>query len=146
MEKKVPTLAGAPHTYAAQSQAHSFFQDSSNFPFCESAQHLPENAWWMAELSLLAYCDRVTVVHEIGKLPQWADAKVTWFDDVVHGFLLENERFAILVFRGPQEVVPDDAAGEADAVSELDQDGLAIEAAFSPHDGPTVLIPGPRGS
>ena len=47
---------------------YSFFQDSINFPFTESAQLLPENAWWMAELCLLSYCDRLTVIHEIAKI------------------------------------------------------------------------------
>lgn len=85
---------------------YDYFEGAADFPFApRMVGHSPVNAWWMAELSLLAYCDKQVVerllndrFHVSKHAFFWLESKVT----NTQGFVLETDDYVIIAFRGTE--------------------------------------------
>lgn len=69
-----------------------------------TAGHSPVNAWWLAELSMLAYAEPAEIARALQaahlRLVRMLDGKST------QGFVAEGDDFVIVVFRGTQVFLP----------------------------------------
>lgn len=69
-----------------------------------TAGHSPVNAWWLAELSMLAYAER----DEIARALQTANLRLETMLDgqSTQGFVAKGEDFVVVAFRGTQVFLP----------------------------------------
>lgn len=88
-------------------EKHKFLENALDHPFearpKQNAGHSPVNAWWLAELSLLAYNEpgEIQAVLEPLKLKvRTLDKKST------QGFVAEGKDFVIVAFRGTEFPLP----------------------------------------
>jgi hypothetical protein len=109
--------------------AHPFFQDIAQHPFTTDADAFaPVNAWWLAELSLLAYSPAGSA------RAAWAAASLPaagWRLEVIdegatRALIASRDRTALVAFRGTQVLRP--GPGWEEALRNLETDAsLLIE-------------------
>jgi hypothetical protein len=109
MRKKIPSRDLSRRLFPpVDSRDHILLENALDHPFRlqapENGQHSPLNAWWLAELSLLAYAGFATIESELTKvglrLAQRLDSRGT------QGFVAERERVVIVAFRGTEVFLP----------------------------------------
>ena len=95
---------------------YSYFAQADQYPFEPHAKsHSPVNAWWLAELSLLAYKDADDVEKILNSIQSVGAGRFTWFgsDDQnkrvgTDGYGFETADFAVICFRGTEFYTPAD--------------------------------------
>jgi triacylglycerol lipase len=112
--RKVGTILGVPNFSRLfpppAAGTYDYFEGAADFPFAPDAgRHSHINAWWMAELSLLAYCEKQYVERVLSDrfpVPEhtffWLNSKGTGWGNNTQGFGLETGDYVILVFRGTE--------------------------------------------
>jgi triacylglycerol lipase len=112
--RKVGTFLGVPNFsqlfVPPMSGSYSYFEGATKFPFVpDTGLHSHVNAWWMAELSILAYCEKKDVEQILNdRFPVsnpsffWLDSQGTTVENNTQWFGLETDDFVILVFRGTE--------------------------------------------
>jgi len=88
---------------------HVFLENALRFPFrprpAGTNGYDPLNAWWLAELSLLAYSESDFIESELRKVNLELE-KPLLNGKSTQGFVAEGDGFAIAVFRGTQVFLP----------------------------------------
>jgi len=81
---------------------YSYFEHADAYPFRPQARNFDlVNAWWMSELSLLAYVRDQGVVQDV--LQNAGFAEVRFFDrDGTQAFSAYNDAFLVVAFRGTE--------------------------------------------
>jgi triacylglycerol lipase len=112
MRKEIP-----PHSFSRRlippsapgepPEKHKFLENALDHPFearpKQNAGHSPVNAWWLAELSLLAYNE----LGEIKAVLEPLNLKVRTLDKKsTQGFVAEGKDFVIVSFRGTEFPLP----------------------------------------
>jgi triacylglycerol lipase len=112
--RKVETFLGVPNFsrlfVPLMPGTYNYFEGAAKFPFApDTVLKSDVNAWWMAELSLLAYCEKQDVEKILnGHFPVskhsffWLNSPGTALGSNTQGFGLETDDFVILVFRGTE--------------------------------------------
>ncbi|MGR8933157.1 MAG: lipase family protein [Gammaproteobacteria bacterium] len=112
--RKVETILGLPNFSRLfpppQAGTYDYFDGASDYPFApNTAGHSPVNAWWMAELSLLAYSDKQAVERQLkNRFPVseysffWLESQGTGLGSNTQGFGIETDDYIIIAFRGTE--------------------------------------------
>ncbi len=86
---------------------YRYFENSDRHAFKARARRFQwVNCWWLAEASMLAYCDRATVMKALttaprnGKNAALFDEAVFFDRDGTQGFVAHNKDLVIVAFRG----------------------------------------------
>ncbi len=86
--------------------SYVYFDGAGQFPFEGNASgHSPQNAWWLAECSLLVYCEQSEVSQVLTPVFDKQKTKITWLDSAktnTQGFILETADYFIIAFRGTE--------------------------------------------
>ncbi|MBK8815392.1 MAG: hypothetical protein IPN42_07760 [Methylococcaceae bacterium] len=108
--RKIETFLGIPNFSQLfpplQEGTYDYFKGALDFPFeSKATQHSPVNAWWMAELSLLAYCEKQAVERTLNNRFPGSSQTFFWLDSRetnTQGFIIETDSFIIIAFRGTE--------------------------------------------
>lgn len=107
--KNLSNLLLPARNYRYLLQAEKYFFDP------DSQAHSAINAWWLAELSLLAYEDAATVRTMLDSVTGLESNRFVWFEsrgqgeDIgTHGYGFDAKDFAVVCFRGTEFYPPED--------------------------------------
>jgi triacylglycerol lipase len=98
--KLFPPVAPEDHIFLENALRHPFRPRSSG-----STQYDPLNAWWLAELSLLAYSEPDVIESELRKV-NLELVKPLLNGKSTQGFVAEGDGFTIAAFRGTEFFLP----------------------------------------
>jgi len=106
MQKQIPPHSLRSKELFPPAKKHEFLKDGHDHPFVplppKSAGHHPLNAWWLAELSLLAYNDDVFIKSRLDSVGLGLVMKPLVNGVSAQGFIVEGDGFSIVVFRGTE--------------------------------------------
>lgn len=106
MQKPIPPYSLRTKDIFPPAKDHEFLKDGHDHPFVplppRSNGHHPLNAWWLAELSLLAYNEPDFVKSKLDGLGLGLVMRPLLNGVSTQGFIVEGEGFAIVAFRGTE--------------------------------------------
>ena len=86
--------------------SYLYFDGANEYPFiANTSQHSAQNAWWLAECSLLVYCEEAEIRSTFAELFHDKLFTLTWIDSAktnTQGFALETADYVIIAFRGTE--------------------------------------------
>jgi pimeloyl-ACP methyl ester carboxylesterase len=108
--RKIATFAGIPNFSQLfpppQQGTYEYFEGASSYPFDpNSTGHSPINAWWMAELSLLTYCERHDVEQILKEHFPAPKQAFFWLESNktnTQGFGIETDDYVVIALRGTE--------------------------------------------
>ncbi|MEQ1560294.1 MAG: lipase family protein [Methyloglobulus sp.] len=108
--RKIDSVLGVPYVTRLfpppDNCIYRYFEGADNYPFEPNAtQHSPQNAWWLAECSLLTYCEEKEVNRTLAELCNGQKFTLTWLDAPetnTQGFAFEMADYVIIAFRGTE--------------------------------------------
>lgn len=108
--RKVGSVLGVPNVSSLfpppDHSIYRYFEGVDKYPFEPNvSQHSPQNAWWLAECSLLTYCEENEVNRTLAKLFHGQKFTLTWLDAPetnTQGFAFAAPEYVIIAFRGTE--------------------------------------------
>jgi triacylglycerol lipase len=108
--RKVDSILGIPNVSRLfpppDNSIYRYFEGADKYPFePKASQHSPQNAWWLAECSLLTYCEEEDVNRTLTELYRDQTFTLIWLDAPetnTQGFALATPDYVIIVFRGTE--------------------------------------------
>lgn len=108
--RKIDTYLGVPNFVRLfpppAKGTYIYFNGADEFPFkADATGHSPQNAWWLAEYSLLTYCEKEEVNKILAEIFPDQIVNFVWLESNktnTQGFIVEMPEFIAIVFRGTE--------------------------------------------
>lgn len=108
--RKIDSVLGVPYVTRLfpppASGTYRYFDGADKYPFEPNATlHSPQNAWWLAECSLLTYCEENAVNRVLTGLYHGREFRLTWLnapETNTQGFAFATPDYVVIAFRGTE--------------------------------------------
>lgn len=128
---------------------YRYFDGADKYPFEPNAsQHSPQNAWWLAECSLLTYCEKEEVNLTLAEVYHNPTFKLIWLDAPetnTQGFAFATPNYVIIAFRGTEFPSPTTVLKSPseirDIVDDIQTDIQRLPPAKIKHGAPVFDVP-----